>query len=182
MTDDRPWYREPETFIALAALIVSLSAMVVGIYEAALQRAHDRAEVWPHVEVGTFTTPKGAAVTLENGGLGPAIIKSVVVTVDGKPRHDWPDALHALIGAVPADYSNQTVVDHALRAGEQVTIVALAAKDLPKDFWPTVQRVGVTMCYSSVFGDSWLLITHLGGNEVWRSVDACPSQQPGFDF
>jgi hypothetical protein len=38
MSDDRPWYREPETFIAIAALIVSVSAMVVGIYEAALQR------------------------------------------------------------------------------------------------------------------------------------------------
>lgn len=57
MSDDRPWYREPETFIAIAALIVSVSAMVVGIYEAALQRAHDRAEVWPHVELDTFTNP-----------------------------------------------------------------------------------------------------------------------------
>jgi hypothetical protein len=182
MTDDRPWYREPETFIALAALIVSVSAMVVGIYEAALQRAHDRAEVWPHVELATFTNPQGAAVTLENGGLGPAVIKSVEVTVDAKRRRSWPDVLQALLGAVPNAYSNRTVVDHALRAGEQVTILALATKDLPKEFWPTVQRVGVTVCYSSVFGDNWLLTTHLGGTDVWRSVDACPSQQPGFEF
>jgi hypothetical protein len=32
---NKPWYRETETFIAIAALIVSLSAVVVGIYEAA---------------------------------------------------------------------------------------------------------------------------------------------------
>jgi len=31
MSDDRPWYREPETFIAVAALVVSISAVAVGI-------------------------------------------------------------------------------------------------------------------------------------------------------
>ena len=87
----------------------------------------------------------------------PAIIKSVLVTVDGKRRRDWPDVLQALLGAVPATYSNQTVVDHALRAGEQVTIVALGEKDLPKPFWPTVRRVNITVCYASVFGDDWQL-------------------------
>jgi len=68
MSDDRPWYREPETFVAVAALIVSVSAVAVGIYEAALQRAHDRAEVWPHVELSTYITPKGAALFVENTG------------------------------------------------------------------------------------------------------------------
>jgi hypothetical protein len=56
-----PWYREPETFIAVAALVVSVSAVAVGLYEARLQRTHDRAEVWPHVEISTFVTPTGAS-------------------------------------------------------------------------------------------------------------------------
>lgn len=182
MSELRSWYREPETFIAVAALFVSVSAMVVGIYEAALQRAHDRAEVWPHVELETFTNPQGATVVLENGGLGPAVIKSIVITVDGKSRRDWPDVLQALLGSVPAAFSNRTVVDHALRAGEQATLLALEAKDLPPKFWPTVQRVGVAVCYASVFGDGWMLTTHLGGTDVWHSVDSCPAQPPGTGF
>jgi hypothetical protein len=32
----RRWYSEPETFIAVAALVVSISAVVVGVYEASL--------------------------------------------------------------------------------------------------------------------------------------------------
>ena len=80
MNEPRPWYREPETFIAVAALIVSVSAVAVGLYEAQLQRAHDRAEVWPHVEISTYTTPQGASLFVENTGIGPAIIKSIVVT------------------------------------------------------------------------------------------------------
>jgi two-component system, cell cycle sensor histidine kinase and response regulator CckA len=89
MNADRPWYREPETFIAVAALVVSVSAVAVGLYEARLQRTHDRAEVWPHVEISTFVTPTGASLSVDNTGLGPAIIKSVVVTVDGKARSNW---------------------------------------------------------------------------------------------
>jgi len=119
MNGDRPWYREPETFIAVAALVVSVSAVAVGLYEAQLQRAHDRAEVWPHVEISTFVTPKGASLFVENTGLGPAIIKSVVVTVDGKPRRNWDDVLRALGDSARAAMSTTTVVDHALRAANE---------------------------------------------------------------
>lgn len=41
MATERRWYAEPETFVAIAALTVSISAVVVGIYEASLQRHHD---------------------------------------------------------------------------------------------------------------------------------------------
>jgi hypothetical protein len=41
---------------------VSISAVVAGLYEASLQRAHDRAEVWPHLELETFLTSNRAGV------------------------------------------------------------------------------------------------------------------------
>ena len=47
MSEMRPWYTQPETFVAIAALIVSLSALGVGVYEASLQRSHDRAKDCP---------------------------------------------------------------------------------------------------------------------------------------
>lgn len=118
MAANRPWYREPETFVALAALIVSVSALAVGIYEASLQRAHDRAEVWPRLEITTWVTPTGAELRLENTGIGPALIRSVVVTVDGKPQRSWDGVLRALFGHEPPPHNSSTVVDHALRAGD----------------------------------------------------------------
>ena len=110
MSSGRPWYREPESFIALAALVVSISAVAVGIYEATLQRAHDRAEVWPHVEVGTFTTSTDATLYIENTGVGPAVISSIVFSLDGKPRTSWDDLLPAWLGkGAPAHFSHSTV-------------------------------------------------------------------------
>jgi hypothetical protein len=176
--NNRPWYREPETYIALAALIVSLSAVVVGIYEAALQRAHDRAEVWPHLEVLTFTTPQGASVYLENTGLGPAIVNSAVVTVDGKPQRNWPEAMAGLFrGNGPQrarTLSVRTVDDHALRAGDKVQMIGLAPEDLPPNFWDWIGRVRISVCYESAFHDHWRVSARLGVTSSWESVRDCP--------
>ena len=176
MSEGRPWYREPETFIASAALIVSVSAVVVGFYEAALQRKHDRAEVWPHLEVTTYTMPKGATLSVENTGIGPALIKSIVVTVDGKRTHSWNEVLTALLGhAPPAPYSNSTISESVLRPGEKVTLVGIPSEDMPAGFWSSVGRVGLAVCYSSVFDQSWLLQdARVGQRTRWEDVSKCP--------
>ena len=41
----------------------------------------------------------------------------------------------------------------------------------------------VTICYSSVFNESWVLNDdHLGGTSTWQSVAACPGQVSGAEF
>ena len=183
MTDTRRWYTEPETFIAVAALIVSISAVTVGLYEASLQRHHDRAEVWPRVELSTFTTPTGASLSLENTGIGPAIIKSLTVSVDGKPQKNWSGVLQALLGTAPQAFNTTTVVEHGIRAGDRATMVGLRREDMPQNFWQQIGRVAVTVCYASVFDEHWMLIDeHLGGRTVWKPVDDCPAPLPETDF
>lgn len=183
MPDARPWYREPETFIAIAALVVSVSAVVVGIYEASLQRAHDRAEVWPHIEIATFISLNGASVSLENNGIGPAIIKSIVVTVDGRSRRDWPDVVQALLARTETNVATSSVVSRGVRAGDKVEMLGLPHDLVPEDFWKSIARVGVVVCYSSVFDQFWEVTdAHLGSASTWRSVQTCPSQAPGTDF
>lgn len=182
MTDNRPWYREPETFIALAALVVSLTAVVVGVYEASLQRAHDRAEVWPHLEIATWHNGDAALVRLQNTGLGPAVVKFIEVRVDGKPQPNWEEALRALYGHAPPSYSSQTVVDHALRGGDRADLVSLAIKDVPRPFWPWINRVAVRVCYASVFDSYWMVADTLGKFDRWEETSGCPVQDQGTDL
>jgi len=185
MSGGRPWYREPETFIAVAALVVSVSAVAVGVYEAALQRAHDRAEVWPHVEVGTFTTPTDATLYIENTGVGPAVINSIVFTLDGKPRASWDDLLPAWLDkGAPTHFSHSTVLDHSLRAGDKVVVLDLPMNTIPAGFWDYIRRVGVEVCYRSVFDEHWLMSqVQLGGRKAtWSSVARCPAQAETSNF
>ncbi|MEO7086213.1 MAG: hypothetical protein ABI442_07780 [Gemmatimonadaceae bacterium] len=182
MSDDRPWYREPESFIALAALIVSLSAVVVGIYEASLQRTHDRAEVWPHVELSTYTSPQSVSVGVENTGIGPAIIHYTVVSVDGKPAANWHDVLKASLGDAPAQFNTSTVADRSMRAGDKSTLIELPTSVLRPGFLRQAARISIALCYSSVFGDSWMMTGHLGDRAVSTSVHTCPAQPSNVDF
>ncbi len=183
MADDRPWYREPETFIAIAALIVSVSAVAVGIYEAALQRRHDRAEVWPHVEIGTYSSLHGVALKVENNGIGPAVVKYAVATVDGTPRRNWDDVVRALIGRTVGLTSNETIMERGIRAGDNVTMLALPADSIPPKFWDWITRASMTICYASVFDEYWIVSNdHFGGSDHWRQVSRCPPQPKNTDF
>lgn len=179
--DDRPWYREPETFVAVAALIVSISAVAVGTYEAALQRRHDRAEVWPRLEIATFTSPKGASLSLQNNGLGPAIVHSIVVYVDGKPQRNWDAVLVAVAGAAHTDVVT-SAAGHAIRAGDTVELLGVLRSALPPSFWAAVGRVSLRVCYSDVFEDSWVVTDTLGKTDTWSEVGKCPPQPNGIDF
>lgn len=183
MASDRRWYAEPQTFIALAALVVSVSAVVVGLYETSLQRHHDRAEVWPHTEIEVFTKSTGATLVLSNTGIGPAIIHSVIVTVDGQPRKSWKDVFLALNGVEPVPFSNYSAVQHALRPGDQLPLFDIPPADQPKDFWKSIGRVGIQVCYASVFDEYWVAESKgLGTGITWRDVERCPPQPSGADF
>ncbi len=179
----RRWYAEPETFIAVAALIVSISAVAVGLYEASLQRHHDRAEVWPHLEIQVFTKPTGGEIDLENSGIGPAIVQSVTVTADGKPMSTWAEVLRTLNGAdPPASFANFSAVDHALRPGDRLALINMPVADQPREFWKSIARVGITVCYASVFEQHWVVESkQLGQGVAWREASQCPTQ-PGSSF
>jgi hypothetical protein len=182
MSVDRPWYREPETFIALAALVVSVTAVVVGVYEAALQRKHDVAEVWPHLEISTWISDRDATVRLDNTGLGPGIVNSVTVAVDGRPQRNWDEVLRAWYGREPPPHSTATAVHHALRPGDHTILVGLPIQQLPPAFWASAHRITVRVCYASVFEQYWTITDTLGTSSSWELVDRCPVQPRGTDF
>ena len=182
MSEDRRWYREPESFVAIAALVVSLSALGVGVYEARLQRQHDRAEVWPNLEVGTFTSPDGATVIVDNTGLGPAVVEAVAVAVDSAPQHTWRGVLQALLGDSTRNFGNTSVLDHGVRPGDRLEFLKLPVGSLPTPFWEQIRRVRIRLCYRSVFGERWMLEARLGTANRRTVVTACPAQVPGDDF
>lgn len=182
MPDSRKWYTEPESFVAIAALVVSLSALGVGVYEARLQRTHDRAEVWPHVEIGLFLEKNGANLTVENTGLGPGVVESIEVSIDGKAQHNWRGILQSLVGDSLRSYSNNTVYEHGIRPGDHVTLFGLPRESLPAPFWEQMKRIVVTMCYRSVFGERWIVRDTLGVANRWEEVSDCPAQVATADF
>ena len=83
-----------ETFIAT---FIALLAVSVAGYTAYMQRQQVRAAVWPILEFDTSNGPD-IHFTVANKGVGPAIIRHVIVRVDAQPVKNWNEALDKLVG------------------------------------------------------------------------------------
>jgi hypothetical protein len=180
----RAFWREPESIMALAAVVASVGALVLGAYTAMLQRRHDSAAVWPHLEFGITFTPQTAGMQVSNSGVGPAIVQSVLVSVDGRPVRSWPDVFKALLNSPATKYSSSSVGERVIRAGETVNWFALPTDVLPPDIQARLARVVIEICYASVYEEHWIVAdAHAGQHSVWREVKRCPPvTEPRSDF
>ena len=162
--------------VALVATAASTGALLVGAYTASLQRHHDRAEVWPHLELALSLSPEGATISVVNSGIGPAVIQSVGATLDGKPIASWDQLAQALVDHPLRAYSASSLADRVIRAGEAQQVLTIPASELSSTSRRALTRASVSVCYASVFDERWLVRTPaLTGRSEWRSVDRCPT-------
>ena len=75
-----------DLIIAVCGLLIALSASIATIWQGKLTREHNRLSVTPILAIeGTVVLNQPAAIVLKNTGLGPAILHSYIISVDGKP-------------------------------------------------------------------------------------------------
>src|SRR5438034_8092246 len=137
--------RRASRYDAVIATLVGLCALCVSAYTAHVQRQQVRAAVWPILEFDSSNAPD-IHFTLANKGVGPAIIRHVIVKVDGQPVKNWKEAL----------------------AGESITVFTPHdPENNPLNFdksnplWVKMNkdrlRVTVEICYCSTLDECWTL-------------------------
>jgi hypothetical protein len=158
--------RGASRYDAIIATFVGFLALCVSGYTAWVQRQQVRAAVWPILEFDSANGP--IHFTLANKGVGPAIIKHVIVKVDGEPVRNWHEVLEKLLGPGEHRYSESDMSSHVFSAGESMTILTPEdAENNPINFdrsnplWVKLNkerlRVTVEICYSSTLGECWTL-------------------------
>lgn len=165
---------------AISAVFIGMVAVVVSAYTAVLQRDQTRAQVWPRLlmyNAGTL-----GEFRIANKGVGPAVIRSVRVEVDGKPASDWSQALTRLQLQDP-DHVYSTLSGLVLSAGDDVAYLKPSS---PEDFARIREhagkRMGIKVCYCSVLNECWTTQTYrTSPDDVQREVARCPAPGPG-DF
>jgi hypothetical protein len=79
----------PELVTAISSVVIAVLALVVTVYQSALTRKHNRQTVRPVLQLRSgLRRGRTAGLHLANVGLGPAVIRSSAVSVDG--RHLGP--------------------------------------------------------------------------------------------
>jgi hypothetical protein len=166
------------------ATLVGVLALVVSAYTAHVQRQQVRAQVWPALEYWTSNSPE-ISLAVGNKGVGPALVKHVLVTVDGAPVQTWEQALKKLLGPGDWSYSQSTIGARVVSPGETIPILTPQGPDgalhpakegLGARMNAARFRVGVEICFCSTLEECWTLIKR--PNEVMRTEPAkkCPPQ------
>lgn len=170
--------------VAGSAVLISLCALGVSIYEAALMREQQaifreqqKAAVWPFLEVGPSFNDDGLGFTVYNQGVGPARIEDVRVTLDAEPLQTWNDLLRATLDTIPG-YTFSSTNERVVPAGGSIASFRLPDPDLARALRDRLgeRDLGFALCYCSVYDDCWRI-----RDQDRARVEACaPSDSLSF--
>lgn len=150
-----------EAFAAVTAIIVSACALGVSFYEVRIMRAQQKTSVWPHVEIGQQYDGEGFALEANNKGVGPALVKSLKVSVDGKRVNSLSQLLDTILGEGHGiGWSNSTVHNvngKVLEAGYNMPMVRFKWNKKARELSDNLERIKIEMIYASIYEDCWKL-------------------------
>jgi hypothetical protein len=154
--------------IAVCALLISTLATAASWWQTRVIQQELNAQVWPYVSVSeSLTDSDTVQISVENDGLGPAVLQSAVISVDGKPLGSFIDVMHALLGphliARAGGRRAMTIAlaDAApgvvLRPGDATTAFRLTSARFARPFMLGHHRLAIRTCYCAIVpGECWL--------------------------
>lgn len=182
---------------AIIAAFVGLLALVVGGYTAYVQHQGVqteikgvRAQVWPYLEIGESGTGPGGAgndtggkLIAVNAGVGPAIIRSVEVLVDGKAEPDWIHVFKA-VAVLPDNFSFSTFNKSVLSPGKTRSFLIIhGQKDWSKFKARLYGDIVIRACYCSTLGQCWQSTLNFQAPiHQGQPVGSCPTAKDSVQF
>lgn len=178
--------------LSLSAALVALCALAVSVYQTKIMREQQRASAWPSLYLYSSNVD-GWSREVRNLGLGPALVRSVVVTVDSQPVRDWGDALERLGDKPLMDsveraaardtsiqvFTNTFARGSVLLPGEKTVLVRVTPPSLGRRIERTTRgrRLAIEVCYCSFYDDCWTVGTRRMEPESVRACVADSTRQ-----
>ena len=170
-----------DRIMSVSAIVAAIAAVLVAAYEARINREYQRISVWPRIQQSnSFVPGEPYRRIVSNVGVGPALIRSVQVSVDGVPRRTWGEIVKALLGKPAPDH-----VYTSLNAGavvlptKDVTVLQIPAGEEAQLFSDQTEtpRLSIQICYSSLYGESWLSDSRESQPRAVASCQPDPSKE-----
>ncbi len=162
--------RKIDTGIAIGviAIVINVITVTVYMYQAKIMQSQQHAAAWPYLEwLTSINEEQGLYIELKNNGIGPAIIKSTVMKLNGEVVN--ADSLFVkLIGTNHFPHLSSAVKNRVLPAGSSIkpfhiTDIIWAYKIFAA---MNESKFEFEVCYESIYGDQWTTV----GTEVVESV------------
>ena len=162
-----------DLLIAVCALLISSLAAGASWWQARVLSAQTEvlqeqlgAQVWPYVTVNAGINSDTVRFGITNQGLGPAVLRSASVLVDGVPRVGFTGLLHAILGPKliarsPHGERLGFTVDSGppgsvIRPGEETIGFSFTSKRYAGRFLAGYRRMSFQICYCAIIpGKCW---------------------------
>ena len=197
-----------DRIMALLAVGLSITAILVSLFEVNSVRAHSKATVWPHVSAVADLSEAGLSIEIRNKGVGPALIQDAELSLDGQVVTDVTIAIEDALARdaevkqtyqnVSAetqdafrDYTLTDLTRSVIAAGETVEYFSMLYVELrPNEddqnnalILKTLAddwdgKADLSLCYCSIQDDCWRT-TLVSGESV--SVPSCAVRAPRSD-
>ncbi|MBC8327849.1 MAG: hypothetical protein H8E31_03800 [Planctomycetes bacterium] len=170
-----------EVSISAAALAVAIAAFWLSWSATAANQQYLRLSVTPKVQFrqGANDDTSFVGLQIENFGLGPALVRNVVIAVDGKVQGNWQEAISALDlkeNGTSVQFLNVIGEQLAVPAGKSVELIGTrfkgdkASVDHAFEMEKALARLQVQLEYASMYREQWVTIHSPGGRIHIRSA------------
>jgi hypothetical protein len=176
--------RGASRYDVIIATVVGFLALCVSGYTAYMQRQQVRGTVWPILQFDHGNGP--IQFTLANKGVGPAIVKHVIVRVDDQAVKNWAEVLEKILGPGYHRGEEADMSGRVFAAGESLHVFTPhddaqnpIAFDKSNPLWQKLntgrEHVTVEICYCSTLGECWTV--HGGGKRpnTTTATRQCPT-------
>ena len=176
--------RGASRYDTIIATFVGFCALCVSGYTAYIQRQQVRGAVWPILQFDSGNGP--VRFILANKGVGPAIVKHVLLKVDDQPVKNWAEVLEKILGPGYHPGESSDMNNRVFSAGELTNVFTPhddAHNPIPFDrsnpLWAKLDtgrsRVTVEICYSSTLGECWMLRSGGTSPSTTTAIGQCPT-------
>lgn len=148
--------------IALCAVVIAVLSFFVTIWESYTSRSHNRLMVKPHLYIDlNVVSTEPIRLVLKNNGLGPALIKSLRMFVEGKEISSSGEKLYneamKFIGL--DEYSFHFFLltsDHAFSVGDEIDLFVFDNNELDEEdilvIKKNLDKLNIVIKYESIYG------------------------------
>ena len=172
-----------DLMVALAALLISTIAALASVYQTRIFATQLSATVWPYLSVHTSYPGDGSmTILLNNDGLGPALIRSASVTLDGKRVGSWNDVLRDFFRQVKQTHGkahfSASGVDQSsiVRPGDGIKLLQLGSTHGDALVTTERKRIRLLFCYCSIQNRCWTIDSEAQGRPPVDTA-SCPQNE-----
>lgn len=153
--------------ISVCAIIIAIVTVIVSIWQGIVMRKHNRLSVTPHIRIdGEFNMnpDKDNKYILINSGIGPAVIMSIQIIIDGKilPEEGF-SMFRSVFKLLNLVYDEATTwlpnKNDIIAPGEKFDMISIC---YGKNYVTTkeaiqnaIQRMGFVIKYKSIYGQEF---------------------------